>query len=823
MTALISDAHARCYLAFEGLIHILGNPARDYRFDLSSTEAQEIFDRYAIWAGNVGAAHSGRRYEISLDYRLREASFYRSQVMTILSNLESRIQDVASLLRNERKPFEEQILDSDEENSDIATSTVVGEEEDESEDSPWDISSDSSGEWDTPPKPRSMSTSEGQGPSELIPNKSNQPPVSDMMKLAKPPTAEMPRLLESIKFNVSCLYRLPIRKPAPLDRIKHSTTHDLSMYQHLDVMYVRDKFPHLDVAVATRLGKLITRRRQILYYREAHKQSLETARVQPKSVSKRTIGSTSLIVQAIPDSQHSSLDDQPTPSQLALSQAASSQYTLRTKATTLRLGGLDSTIPSSEIDVAALYAPSIAESKSSMASSFAGKYLNVEIPSRPSDEDGQELDMFECPYCLTTKIINSSHKWKKHVFDDIQPYVCTFSDCELYDHFFDNRDDWYNHESQHHRTNWHCNADGHEGFEAEPDFLDHMRTIHKTDFVDSKFPFVKDHFRHPSRNIEGTCNLCMQYSKKLRSHVSRHLQQMALFALPRVNQTDGSGKAERNSTTSRVDVDYNEERANSYSDRSSSSSEGSKGNLTEEGKDYPRDNSSIDEEYGTEDIPDIVEATWDGITDKFSKARERSWRPLTVMIWELDWSVSARIKNRVRNLGCEVLCASGEKEVGDILDGSRQLDILFVPRAFRALRDEVSMGHDKAFPEPKLVLVDHDFDLLTPEKEYFDGILGRPFREAMIIRILKDLCHWEPPADIQDQLCLLEFQLQVVRDLQSRPELSDFVANLEEISRQLEDTLDDSVTSPYPTWEVFKLRLLKVDDAVLAHCISYLD
>jgi hypothetical protein len=60
----------------------------------------------------------------------------------------------------------------------------------------------------------------------------------------------------------------------------------------------------------------------------------------------------------------------------------------------------------------ALYAPSTAESKTSMASSFAGKDLQIEIPPRPRGDNGEELKWFECPYCLITKHITTEHKWR---------------------------------------------------------------------------------------------------------------------------------------------------------------------------------------------------------------------------------------------------------------------------------------------------------------------------------------------------------------------------------------------------------------------------
>ena len=42
------------------------------------TDLLDEFDRYQLWAGNVGAGHQS--YKLSLDYRLEEATFYRDRV-----------------------------------------------------------------------------------------------------------------------------------------------------------------------------------------------------------------------------------------------------------------------------------------------------------------------------------------------------------------------------------------------------------------------------------------------------------------------------------------------------------------------------------------------------------------------------------------------------------------------------------------------------------------------------------------------------------------------------------------------------------------------
>jgi hypothetical protein len=78
----ISDAHAKCVVSFTKLIAAIENPVRDFRDQapLALEDVLEEYDRYVLWTENVGASYSGKRYAISLDYRLREASFYKVQV-----------------------------------------------------------------------------------------------------------------------------------------------------------------------------------------------------------------------------------------------------------------------------------------------------------------------------------------------------------------------------------------------------------------------------------------------------------------------------------------------------------------------------------------------------------------------------------------------------------------------------------------------------------------------------------------------------------------------------------------------------------------------
>lgn len=220
---------------------------------------------------------------------------------------------------------------------------------------------------------------------------------------AHKPTKEIPYTLAEIGFTITCLYKLPLRRPAPLDRFRGQTVADMSIYQHFDVLYVRDKFPLANAGLVTRLGKLVTRRRQLLASRLAHDQRLLSEDVETEmDVSETDAGSgksrtphTDEIrnrMEAANDTTHHS-------------QIAPSQRTEMTKASiTYEEPRVEDAPKSSFLDNYSDYAPS-------MASSYAVK-LSVKIPDRPRNEDGEELHDFKCPYCFNVINVESRDIWK---------------------------------------------------------------------------------------------------------------------------------------------------------------------------------------------------------------------------------------------------------------------------------------------------------------------------------------------------------------------------------------------------------------------------
>lgn len=209
------------------------------------------------------------------------------------------------------------------------------------------------------------------------------------------------KLLESIRLAVTCLYILPLRRPAPLDRITDKSSEEVSSFGEFDLGYVRDKFPdpRLEDSVKKRLGTMITKRRQLLLYRRRH-----NLRLRP--------GHGDLLQDKIHRQEQCALkgeipglhQDPATRTQPEGSDAAG-----QTKATTLRMENVR--LPHETIDFLTL---SVADSNSrtSLAASQATKDIHLEVPPRPHGPDGKPATLFECDYCCLTVHINSYHAWK---------------------------------------------------------------------------------------------------------------------------------------------------------------------------------------------------------------------------------------------------------------------------------------------------------------------------------------------------------------------------------------------------------------------------
>jgi uncharacterized C2H2 Zn-finger protein len=137
--------------------------------------------------------------------------------------------------------------------------------------------------------------------------------------------------------------------------------------------------------------------------------------------------------------------------------------------------------------------------QTSIANSLFDPRGPITIPPPPkASADGE---FFECPYCYIIITIRDRSDWARHIFRDILPYVCIFPDCHSSSRLYATRREW----SRHIRSQ-------------------HVSLVSATEPV-TKCPLCND-------DAQGMTEMGLQ------RHIGRHLEDLALFAVPRGNPED---------------------------------------------------------------------------------------------------------------------------------------------------------------------------------------------------------------------------------------------------------------------------------------------
>lgn len=145
----------------------------------------------------------------------------------------------------------------------------------------------------------------------------------------------------------------------------------------------------------------------------------------------------------------------------------------------------------------------------------------------PIPKKGTEQRPFECPYCFYIITVRDKRAWARHIFRDLLPYVCIFPGCSTPNKLYGGRRQWYHHIQEEHAS------------------------VSTTD---------------------GTydCSICKQGSlpnAAFRRHVGQHLEELALFLLPRTDEDEEeNAKTEEeleNASSSDNSVEQSAEQRNS--------------------------------------------------------------------------------------------------------------------------------------------------------------------------------------------------------------------------------------------------------------------
>jgi ankyrin repeat protein len=172
-----------------------------------------------------------------------------------------------------------------------------------------------------------------------------------------------------------------------------------------------------------------------------------------------------------------------------------------------------------------------------------------------------EKEEIQCPFCFQVKRFKEEREWRRHVFADLQSYLCTFPECDT--PYFRDIDEWWQHEMENHRVNYTCRLCEGKSFHLKGQYLAHVKQQHPGVFDDSDERYVIEISRKPVKRIPAQdCPCCFDWTDRLRGHASvlddsaptedalmvsptnfkchvgSHLEQLALLAIPISSSTE---------------------------------------------------------------------------------------------------------------------------------------------------------------------------------------------------------------------------------------------------------------------------------------------
>ncbi|KAI0142512.1 hypothetical protein F4776DRAFT_612325 [Hypoxylon sp. NC0597] len=304
---------------------------------------------------------------------------------------------------------------------------------------------------------------------------------------------------------VDCLLKLSvsIRTPAPHDRLKASSRMDISPYEAFDISHVATKFELASPKLAEHLGRANSRRRQFFMYRASHHAILSDGLNEDHD--KSVFGKLSTVASSIPQSlKNKSLD----PKIELIDEDEVSE------------GGITPT-------------------------SYATTRGDIDRPHIPALPDEASKGPFECPFCFMMISVSSRRAWKKHIFADLRPYNCLIVDCPFIGSDFSRRREWIDHMSQKHWRFWHCAFCDHLPFDSSELLRDHLQRCHLEDVSEDQLRASAELYTsHRPLDNTSSCPLCREptpSAREYKRHVGRHLEDIALFVLPR-GFDDASGE-----------------------------------------------------------------------------------------------------------------------------------------------------------------------------------------------------------------------------------------------------------------------------------------
>lgn len=521
-TETIKVRSIACQEALLAFVAGVESQPRSIIVDLREVENDQ--QRFDQWAGNLGAFQDPES-RLSLEYRLRNSPLIRDAIMQLLADLRDsacRALDIVSGKQENRTALP--LIDLE---SDLAEFDVSSESE--------SSNLSSSGEEFT----------------------------------AISSASEIEELTSAIRGSINGLFKTSvfIRRFAPKERRQRAAEKTDSFASQTDEMYIRDRYPAVERKgrgdLIVRLGLANAHRRQYFMYCRAHNDRLSTSdpTKHQKEVDNHVLGQKSR-QEAVTTAGH-----------------RERSFLTTTEATDL----LADNLVSSELPTLLQTDPT--PSLVSFATTI-DKSTDDDTAFPPLPSDAHNNSLFLCPYCQKVVKLNPQDKakyWRyeylmkskikrrvlkldrKHVLSDLEPYVCTYPGCSL--DTYQSQHAWFDHEVLIHRGTWPCLQCG-EVADAADILRTHVKTQHADQISPQQLPLVVEQSRRPVKFIRpNECPFCDEEWARgevsdtgalvvtldeFRRHLGQHLQRVALFSLPRLEQNqDASSSAVTGGTANR--------------------------------------------------------------------------------------------------------------------------------------------------------------------------------------------------------------------------------------------------------------------------------
>lgn len=169
----------------------------------------------------------------------------------------------------------------------------------------------------------------------------------------------------------------------------------------------------------------------------------------------------------------------------------------------------------------------------------------VDLPPPPKAADGDKD--FECPFCyiICPARYGRGRAWRTHLLQDLQPYICTYPDCDGSEQLFRSRREWAEHEANH-RKAWRCPEHPAAVYRTPAGLETHLRQEHNDSFPENQLTTIVKIGETTTVDERPECPICHASADAdglgdFHNHIANHLERIATFALPNFTDNDSDG------------------------------------------------------------------------------------------------------------------------------------------------------------------------------------------------------------------------------------------------------------------------------------------